>query len=85
MLSLLGGMQIRCTYNNKFKVFFFSFYERHKENKLDMVLLENYLMECESIWADPRVSGVIVAVMEHFTSQAVVGVISGVLSHTVEF
>lgn len=41
-------------------------------------------MERESVRADPGVPGVVVAVVEHLASQAVVGVISRVLSHAVE-
>lgn len=41
-------------------------------------------MECETLRTDPRVFHVVLAVMEYFTAELLVGVVSGVLADAVE-
>lgn len=41
-------------------------------------------MESETLRTDPRVFHVVLAVMEHFTVELLVGVVSGVLADAVE-
>lgn len=44
-----------------------------------------YLMERESFRTDPGVLRVVLAVMEHFAVEVLVGVISGLFVHAIEF
>lgn len=44
-----------------------------------------YLMESKSLGTDPRVLGIVLAVMENFAIKVFVGVISGLLANAIEF
>ena len=43
------------------------------------------LVEQESVRTDPRVPGVVLAVMEHFTVQSVISIVAGLFAGTVKF